>query len=1029
MIALVGLLILALALVALYLNRRLAAREILVGWLDRRGIDADVEVERLELNGFVGKITIGDPNDPQVRVDRVEVDYQLGMPWSEAGLSVTPSRIRLVRPLARASWKQGMLSLGALDPLIEEFTARPPRPDSRAPLVLIERGQALVDTDYGPVRLMADARIDNSRLIALKAQLPRTSLKSGQTLGEAVTAEVNLQTRGDIVSLDLSGSAGRLAHAGLDSQGTQLTLSGTLPYPDAQTRQSRGPVALTGKISSNQIAQGSTLVDDLDLNLDIKGELKGWIDTFTFTGQTSATATADGARSGSTRAAGVTLTTRSSQLTLSREAEQPVRWQLIGPTDIAAQQIQTDGQHLTGVRLTAGSVSAGGYGQALEVEGPVRVRTDRLRSGDLDLRQLSGQMRLDLVRDGVTRFRLDGALRSTEGSYRGLGPARADDLPEIAALKQSMSRFAVDAPAISLRSSNAGTELNLNRAVEITPANGGSLILAAGQHPLMALQANRPATGALRITSQPGGGLPQAEIAISRWSQVTDGLEAEIEGQTQMDLGPARGLSLATRGTLRMAGGTTTFRPAECLPLSIRTLDFGSNDLTDVSGNLCPTETPLLVIQNGQTRLDTRLDAVRANAPSVAGELRDGQGRLRFDARGSGVSLNTDIHKLSLHDISDPARFRTLDATGSVTLAANQWKGQLDLSRTGTAVGQLRLVHDGPSGQGQLDIETPELLFTQLGLQPADLSPLAAQIIQSPVEGAARFQGQFVWNDQTTASSGQLAIPGLDFVSPAGKVQGLKGILDFNSLNPLATPSNQQVHIDRLETVVPLTDLNVEFALQDQWVKLAGGTVDAAGGQITIEPFDVPLNPDTPWNGVIVINGIQLNELLKTANLQDRATLDSVVSGRLPFTFTPQEGWRIQHGTLKAIRPGRLSIEPEVFDELDAGGATPEALAPNTMQDLAYQALQDLAISDLTADVNSLDNGRLGIRFRIHGRHDPPQREQLRLTLMELIRRDFLNRKLNLPSDTPIDLTLDTTWNANQIASDLMDYIRRGENP
>ena len=43
--------------------------------------------------------------------------------------------------------------------------------------------------------------------------------------------------------------------------------------------------------------------------------------------------------------------------------------------------------------------------------------------------------------------------------------------------------------------------------------------------------------------------------------------------------------------------------------------------------------------------------------------------------------------------------------------------------------------------------------------------------------------------------------------------------------------------------------------------------------------------------------------------------------------------------------------------------------------------------------------------------------------------RDFLKKKLPLPSDTPIDLTLDTTWNANQIVSDLMEYARRGETP
>ena len=91
--------------------------------------------------------------------------------------------------------------------------------------------------------------------------------------------------------------------------------------------------------------------------------------------------------------------------------------------------------------------------------------------------------------------------------------------------------------------------------------------------------------------------------------------------------------------------------------------------------------------------------------------------------------------------------------------------------------------------------------------------------------------------------------------------------------------------------------------------------------------------------------------------------------------------------------------------------------------------MQDLAISDLSAEVNSLDGGRLGVRFHIHGRHDPPERQQLRLSWMDVIRRDFLNKKLPLPSDTPIDLTLDTTWNANQIISDLLEYARRGETP
>ena len=66
--------------------------------------------------------------------------------------------------------------------------------------------------------------------------------------------------------------------------------------------------------------------------------------------------------------------------------------------------------------------------------------------------------------------------------------------------------------------------------------------------------------------------------------------------------------------------------------------------------------------------------------------------------------------------------------------------------------------------------------------------------------------------------------------------------------------------------------------------------------------------------------------------------------------------------------------------------------------------------------------------FHIKGRHDPPQKQEIRLTLSQLIRRDFLKETLPLPSGTAIDLTLDTTLNVNQLVSDLLDlnHARNG---
>jgi hypothetical protein len=134
-------------------------------------------------------------------------------------------------------------------------------------------------------------------------------------------------------------------------------------------------------------------------------------------------------------------------------------------------------------------------------------------------------------------------------------------------------------------------------------------------------------------------------------------------------------------------------------------------------------------------------------------------------------------------------------------------------------------------------------------------------------------------------------------------------------------------------------------------------------------------------------------------------------------------GLRVADGTLYAVQPGRLSIQREALSGLEAGGGG-EAVPPNTVQDLAYQAMENLSFDILSAEVNSLDEGRLRVLFRIRGRHDPPQRQELRVSIAEFISREFLNRELPLPSGTGIDLTLDTTLNADQLVGDLLEYNR-----
>ncbi|HEY0599463.1 intermembrane phospholipid transport protein YdbH family protein, partial [Brevundimonas sp.] len=486
----------------------------------------------------------------------------------------------------------------------------------------------------------------------------------------------------------------------------------------------------------------------------------------------------------------------------------------------------------------------------------------------------------------------------------------------------------------------------------------------------------------------------------------------------------ARGIALDTRGRLTSSNGRVTYVAAACTPVTVVRLELGENDVTDVSGRACPTGRPLVSIADGRWRADGALAGLDASAPFLAMHFRDARGRFTATGGPAGLGLEAGIDGATVEDAPTPLRFNPLQASGSARLAGEDWTGAFDLSRDQTALGRLTLAHDGPSGAGGLTIDAPSIVFTEDGLQPADLSPLAGDFVGSPATGSVSFEGRVDWlADAEGSSSGRLTIPHLDFVSPAGPVKGLKGVVDFVSLAPLVTAPGQRLTADLLESVAPLTDIELTFGLDKSAVTVEGGDLAVAGGVVRVEPFALPLDRSQPFTGVIVLDKVQLGEIIAGAGFGDRVALDAVVSGRLPFTSDPTAGIRISGGTLAAVQPGRLSIQREALSGLEAGGGG-EGVPPNTVQDLAYQAMENLSFDILSAEVNSLDAGRIGVLFHIRGRHDPPVHQELRIGIAEFISREFLNRELPLPSGTGIDLTLDTTLNLNQLVGDLLELNR-----
>lgn len=974
------LLILLLALASAWTSRRTIARELLVGWLEARGVDAQVEFESLELDRLVARVRLGDPADPDLTVERVEADYAVTWPWS-GGIGARPSRVRLVRPVLKARWDGQRLSLGALDPLIAEFTGRPPDPDAASPRVEIEQAEARLDTPYGGLGLTGEGVMENGRIVRFSARLPETDLDGAGVSARGLSGALTAAASGERLTLRLTARAERFAAHETRLSGAAAAIDAALPYPDMTLMRRGGAVALTWSAAAEGLALPGASARQAQLSGDFTGEGRGWIEAFALDGRTRARA-GFAALEGEAVQAAAGEAAFSGRLTLEQEKGTP----------------------------------------NLTVAGPLALRARRVESGTLALAATRADLELTATAGRAFTLTADGAVRAGEGRWPLFGPETDEDPPELIEMKRALDRFALHAPRLRLGVTAQGARVDLLHPARITPANGGALTVTAAGRPVFLAPGGEAAPGgAMNVRAERGRGLPEAVVAVPDWRLTPEGgFSARLNGQAALDFATARGAALTFDGTLAASPQVLTFTSRGCVPVTVERLDMDGNDVFDVSGRFCPQAAPLVTVRDGGWRATGRLEAVSASAPFLAMRFEQAQGTAAVFGGPSGLGLEARIDSARVVDATRPTRFHPVEARGRAGLADEAWSGAFDLLSDGRRLAGLTLRHDGRTAEGGLDVATETLVFAEGGLQPPHLSPLADDYAQPPVTGEARFEGRLRWTADAEAgtSDGRLTLRDLSFVSPAGPVKGVNGEIVFTNLVPLETAPDQRLTVDSLEAIAPLTGVEIGFALDKSALHVSGGSLALAGGRVGVEPFLIPLDPQNATEGVITLDRVQLGEIVAVSGFADKVSIDAVVSGRLPFSWRQDTGVRLAQGRLYAVQPGRLEIRREALTGLEAGGGG-EGVPPNTVQDLAYQAMENLAFDQLDAEVNSLDQGRLGVLFHIRGRHDPPARQELRIGWLEFIRQEFLNRALPLPSDTGIDLTLDTTLNLDQLLADL----------
>jgi hypothetical protein len=969
---------------SVYVTRRVIAREVLIGWLESRGIPAEVQFREFEFGGFSARVRAGTERDPDVTADLVEIRYGLTGFWAGRPLGVEVASVTLHRPIVRASLKGGEFSLGSLDPLIEEFAKRPAQPGGPKPKIVVREGVIRLATDYGPLTARADGRMEGGKLMALDARFDPAKLKGEGLAASTGPARLLLITNRDRVDILLTAPVTDFATGAIAARNGALRFSAQGPYPDFEKKRGEGKVVARLDLNGAALDAGDRRLKDFKLLAQFDGSSTGWFETLALRGDGSIEASA-----GALAIPGVEARTLRAEAGVS-----DLRWTR-SAGDVVSSEITA--------LITAGSA----------------------RAGDLSL----SNARADF--GGLVAFddrRLDLALKgsvASRGAWSGLGPVRPGDEPATAALKKAVSGFQLTANSLTLNVSHDDLSVRLGVPARLRTDSGGEASLYRVGGPVYA---NGAGAFDLKVS---GGGLPQASVNARSYRLTPDGLVATGGIKVAGSYAPVQDGVIEEAGDLRLANGAIDFTASGCAPITAAHVELGENDLEQLAGQLCPVRgAPLLSLKDGAWRL--RGEVVKAAAAVPFLEAKVSELGAKVDLRGEGSAMRGQIAIAGarIDDLAAETRFRPVRGLGQVRAAGGGWTGDLVLTDLdGRHLADADLRH-GADGRGELAFDTGMLTFEDGGLQPVNLSPMAS-LVASPATGRARFDGRIAWGPDTSDSAGTLSVERMDFVSPLGPVVGLTGQVLFTSLIPLTAAPGQSLKAEALNTLVPLTDVDIRFGLENETLVVEGAQLAVGGGTLAFEPFTLPFKAGEPWKGVLNFQGVQIKELVEASPFGDRVDLEARLTGRVPFEVRP-EGVRVAGGTLAAIEPGRLSILREALTTVGAeGGAVttagpvPAEVAPeatNAFTEFAYQAMEHLSFDQLDAEVNSLDNGRLGVLLHVKGEHTPPQKQEIRLTIMELIRRDFMNKTLPLPSGTKVDLTLDTSLNMDQLLKDFADY-------
>ena len=277
--------------------------------------------------------------------------------------------------------------------------------------------------------------------------------------------------------------------------------------------------------------------------------------------------------------------------------------------------------------------------------------------------------------------------------------------------------------------------------------------------------------------------------------------------------------------------------------------------------------------------------------------------------------------------------------------------GSLRHPGTGIKVTDVSIEHNLDTGAGHALLDVPGLTFGEQ-LQPEEITRLTEGVV-ALVQGTVRGQGRINWSGEgEVTSTGEFSTVGMDLAAPFGPVTGLTTTVRFTDLLGLETAPGQVATIASINPGILVENGVITYQLlPEQRVRIQRGEWPFMGGRLILHETILNFARPTPKRLTFEVVGFDAKTFIDSlgfTGIEITGTFDGV----LPMIFD-DEGGRIVGGRLEARPPG---------GEFRYTGTKPDA---GLVAGVAFDLLSNMRYENMVVRLDGDLAGEFATRFTI----------------------------------------------------------------